>query len=106
MEFEDYLLTLSSRTGLKSAERAFVQETITRWKNGITPSANILSRLELLNADKPACARLRRDGSCTWLRMYGGAHGLTLPPVGEKAMCMFAGSFDNCHGYRKPSNEI
>jgi hypothetical protein len=76
-------------------------DMLDRWTAGITPAPSELRRLEQARGRVDSCARMQHDGACGWLRSSGRDHGLRVPPVGERAYCMFVGSFQSCPGFQK-----
>lgn len=49
------------------------------------------------------CSRVEPDGACGWLRRHGARFNLSVPPVGEPALCPYraAQSWPACPGYRR-----
>lgn len=82
--------------------KAHAKAMLERWNQGIIPSGGDLKTLAKLTEKDPDCVRMEHDGACGWLRKYGKSYDLSVPPVGQKAMCLFRGCFSQCPGYKKP----
>ncbi len=103
---EDYATFFESVAKNKTAPddaRKLAEELLTKWALGIIPSARSVQLLrDLLPKATTSCRRIEWDGACGWLRTSGARLGLPLPPLGERAMCPFVGSWEKCPGLLPP----
>jgi len=103
---EDYATFFESIAKSETAPedaRKLAEELLTGWTLGVIPSRRSVQLLRgMVVAEPRSCQRLEWDGACAWLRSSGSRLGLALPPLGERAMCAFAGSWAKCPGHLEP----
>jgi hypothetical protein len=109
MEWQDWLQDVRAiAVEHKSRHLPDIDRVIQMLEDGVVPSPRVLARFRGLFATTPVCARLESDGACAWLRPHGAAHGLIVPPAGQRAICPFLrkteegrNNWDWCAGYRR-----
>lgn len=100
-EFTQDMLDLTGNQQVTEAVRERAALALRQWRDGIIPSAKTLEFFKEAMAPIPDCSRIEKDGSCMWLRKRGANYGLSVPPKGQRALCVFPTAFSKCPGYRK-----
>ena len=93
------------RVGLEA--RRLAERLNATWQAGLVPSRGQVKLLRKMLMKPMGCARLQRDGTCTWLRRHAREEGLLAPKPGERLLCHRRPSgpvnatYEGCVGYRK-----
>jgi hypothetical protein len=97
----EHLMEVIQNKDFSESTRILAQQTLVQWNQGIVPSPKTLNKIRKESTVPQPCARPEYTGSCEWLRKYGAGYKLTVPPVGEPAICCFKTLPHKCPGYRK-----
>lgn len=98
-DLEAYLKRVADDPKSGKPAKALAEELLEQWNLGVIPAPSAINRLRDLEQREVPCQRADHDGSCAWLRQFGAAQGIQVPPVGERAKCCFVGFWGHCPGY-------
>lgn len=101
--FAEHVREIAQNVALPEPLRALAVQVVTNWQQGISPSKQQLQKLSAITALTTVvpCTRMADDGACEFLRRHGKGHGLPVPPIGERALCVFPNAWNKCPGYRR-----
>ena len=103
MDLDEYLSGIANNPRMDAKVRDLAHRTLVQWRDGVIPSQKVLKVLKTANTKPHPCEKMEHDGACAWLRQSGAVYNLSVPPPGQRAICVFPNNPDQCPGYRKPT---